>query len=315
MRHLLLLHSLLETDERVYAKCNSETCAKSLDMTGRSELEYYVKLNKEGQIIKLIASDGTYQYESNTIGLKGSDVTSVEEVNDANVFTVTCEGKVNGSSGGSGSGGSGGSSATNIATCASPGCNKTATGTELIIDGEHFYVIGDGFTTGTKALLAAHAINTTSNTQVTSGQTKMAFSNEGYWDGCKYSGTTYQCTSSPIGLLSPYNANGASYSGSPYPYVYINDSSKNNLSTSINAYANKIATSAGVSVIGRLMTYEEANKFEQNSPIRNCGQVYWLGSAGGLDFVWVGGGSRLGFSNFYGPHGVRPVLEISTSAL
>ena len=48
--------------EKVYSRCNDGTCSVVLDMTGRENIEYYVKLNQKGEIQKVYITDGVYQY-------------------------------------------------------------------------------------------------------------------------------------------------------------------------------------------------------------------------------------------------------------
>ena len=136
----------------------------------------------------------------------------------------------------------------------------------------------------------------------------VAFSDSAYWDP------------DGNGLISPYNQNGASYSGNPYPRVYDSNASIYQYISGENGYVNKLKTMGAPSTItGRLLTYEEADALknveeEGNSIIFNV-QYYWLGSASYDNSVWdVNDGSFGG--NYYdtvGTGGVRPVIEINTS--
>ena len=136
----------------------------------------------------------------------------------------------------------------------------------------------------------------------------VAFSDSAYWDP---NGT---------GLISPYNTNGASYSGNPYPKVYDSNSSIYQYISGEDGYVNKLKEMGAPSTItGRLLTYEEANALqnvedEGNSIIFNV-QYYWLGSANDSNYVWdvsEGNFNNYRYDNDYG-YGVRPVIEISTS--
>jgi len=156
----------------------------------------------------------------------------------------------------------------------------------------------------------------------------VAFSSTNYWDG-------------ENGLLSPYNANGASYDGNPFPYVY--DSSLttspdfendgwNTSGYSIAHYVEQYVTAlkgmgAPSTITGRLLTFEEVtspsigcdaneNTCPQESFITDT--TFWLGSACSITFVGV----VLSDGNFTGSDysdsfifGVRPVIEIPTSEL
>jgi len=139
----------------------------------------------------------------------------------------------------------------------------------------------------------------------------VAFSSTRYWDNS--------------GLLSPYNANGASYSGNPYPYVYDSNSNIYQYISGENGYVDKLkAMGAPSTITGRLLTFEEANtaqSIEDNgtSIIFDGRQSYWLGSAGDGLSVWYvrGGDSDFGSTDSSDDrdYGVRPVIEIPTSEI
>lgn len=85
-----MIDSMVTTSEKVYARC-SEGCGPGLDLSGRTELDYYVKLNKGGKIVRLYATDGTYQYEYNGEELSVEEIDGTQEVQDleqANVITI-----------------------------------------------------------------------------------------------------------------------------------------------------------------------------------------------------------------------------------
>ena len=76
--------SMFNTSEREYGRCNG--CSyKELELSGRNEIKYYIKLNKSGKVVKYIADDGTYRYEYNGEGLL------VENITDDNVNTSNGE--------------------------------------------------------------------------------------------------------------------------------------------------------------------------------------------------------------------------------
>ena len=66
--------SMFTTEDKHYARTSSGECINSLDMTGRNEFEYYIKIDKSGNIIKLYTYDGTYQYVYSGTGLKIEDI-------------------------------------------------------------------------------------------------------------------------------------------------------------------------------------------------------------------------------------------------
>ena len=73
--------SMFNTNELSYSRCSSG-CMHGLDLSGRTELEYYVKVNKSGKIVKLYATDGTFQYsyDGNDGELDINDIKDVQEI-------------------------------------------------------------------------------------------------------------------------------------------------------------------------------------------------------------------------------------------
>ena len=153
------------------------------------------------------------------------------------------------------------------------------------------------------------------------------FSATKYWDDGNYN------------LVSPYDANGASYYGNPYPYVYNNtyitepdfssecDYSTNCYNTpgySIAYYVEQYKTrliemGAPSTITGRLLSHDEAENVQEvgrediegydghYTSIIFTGQDYWLGdSSGVMDTYGFSGDNRFG---------VRPVIEIPTSEI
>ena len=103
--------SMFNTSEREYSR--NQTCEKTeLELTGRSQLDYFIKFDKGGNVIQYYVSDGTYQFLYNGAGgkLEITDITDAEEVakleNDAilDVGDVACNGNI---PGGSNTGGGG----------------------------------------------------------------------------------------------------------------------------------------------------------------------------------------------------------------
>ena len=156
----------------------------------------------------------------------------------------------------------------------------------------------------------------------------VAFSSTNYWDDGN--GT----------LLSPYNANGASYDGNPKPFVYNSslttapDFENDGWNTSgysiahyVEQYKTKLIEMGAPSTItGRLLTFEEATSLGCDANENTCPQdsfitdtSFWLGSASSDSNVWSVSSDYSSFSNntygLGGGYGVRPVIEIPTSEL
>ena len=73
--------SLYEQTEKEYAKC--DTCTqKQLDLSGRKNINYYIKFNKGGKVVKFYVTDGDYQYtyddEENPLNIE--NITDVETI-------------------------------------------------------------------------------------------------------------------------------------------------------------------------------------------------------------------------------------------
>ena len=73
--------SMFNSGERIYSRCKNG-CTNSLDLTGRSELEYYIKLNQSGKITKYYATDRTFQYSYDGTGLKIENITDIQRVSE-----------------------------------------------------------------------------------------------------------------------------------------------------------------------------------------------------------------------------------------
>ena len=138
------------------------------------------------------------------------------------------------------------------------------------------------------------------------------FSNTNYWHN--------------NGLISPYNANGASYDGNPYPYVY---DSNSNLYNYVEDYVEELITNQGApsTISGRVLSYEEAEglgcQYDFDYETGTCSSAqswvystsYWLGSAYGSSLWNVYSGANF-FStsfNYDGSLGLRPVIVVSAS--
>ncbi len=84
--------SMFETKNIVYARCSND-CPKELELSGRSNIDYYVELDKSGNVIKLFASDSTYQYEYRGKGLKIEKInnsTQISKLESSDILKVSC---------------------------------------------------------------------------------------------------------------------------------------------------------------------------------------------------------------------------------
>ena len=88
--------NITSSGETEYSKCESGCTNPLKNMDARKSMEYYVKLNSNGKVVKLYATDGTYQYEYNGEELKADDIKDIKTVADLNktdVLKITVTGK------------------------------------------------------------------------------------------------------------------------------------------------------------------------------------------------------------------------------
>ena len=84
------LNSLSEVE---YGRSNGVNCAKSISLSIRNELNYYIKVTSGGKTTSMIVSDGTYSFEYNGEDLNINEITSdkVKLVSESNVVIPTCK--------------------------------------------------------------------------------------------------------------------------------------------------------------------------------------------------------------------------------
>ena len=87
--------SMFETNQKVYARCKSNTCPNELKLSGRNNIEYFIKINKGGKVIEFYATDGTYQYSYKGNELKIENIekpTQIANITNGKYVTITCNG-------------------------------------------------------------------------------------------------------------------------------------------------------------------------------------------------------------------------------
>ena len=62
--------SLISTEEKIYAKSNSETCNNQLDINGRDEIEYYIRINKLGNVVEYYITDSIFGFNMKVVTWK-----------------------------------------------------------------------------------------------------------------------------------------------------------------------------------------------------------------------------------------------------
>ncbi len=291
--------SMFNTQSRTYAKCSSETCPNKLDMSGRSELEYYIKLDKSGNVVRFYATDGTYQYSYKGNGLKVENISNIEQVSkidEEEIIEISCSG---------------------IDKVIYPdGKDKSSvvTGDIVKIDTEEFYVIKHD---GEDLILLSHY-----NLNV--GIFKYNQSPEGIQSE-KALGRTNDSNIGIVGFGGHYWENNVgeglkyqgSYSHPNYPFVYDNNSKLYEYVENYKEYLE----SKGVEIKeARIMSYQEA--YELGCVYNDCSNApdfvietsYYLGSAYNFGNIWMLFGSSCsltyGASDYIFNFGVRPVIVI-----
>ena len=92
-----MLDNMNSSSEMVYARGTTEKCEKELDLTGRTNLYYYIRFDQGGNIVEYYATDGTFQFQSDKVGLKKTDIEDVdtscsylENENEGYTSTISC---------------------------------------------------------------------------------------------------------------------------------------------------------------------------------------------------------------------------------
>ena len=87
--------SMFDTNIKEYARCKSNTCPNTLDLSGRTEVEYYIKLDKSGKVVAFDATDGTYQYHYSGPELQIENINNVEDISTLGtdrIISISCSG-------------------------------------------------------------------------------------------------------------------------------------------------------------------------------------------------------------------------------
>ena len=306
-------NSILNTTEVAYARTSSGDCSNSLNLNGRKEINYYIKINKNGNVVEYYAEDGTYQYTYSGDGLNVEDIKTVYQIaniNESDKVSISC----NEASGGIND------AIPSIATFVKRQTQGAITiGDEVIIAEDHFYVVSSNNIE--TVLLAKYDLNTKSNAQVSSNQTKSKFANKGYWDEmqCEHKSGKMVCGEHSE-LLSPYSDDGKVYcesiNGKNCAYIFDDNCV---FYAAVNNYAHKIAESTGQNISGRLMTLDEAKNLKTaNSAGTKAikdqnGNRYWLGTVFGKTYIWnIDSSGVINGNPFNNSYGIRPVIIVST---
>ena len=75
--------------EQVYTRCNNCT-GKQLKLSGRSNIDYYVKVNSGGSVVEFYVTDGDYQfqYEGDLLATFIQNIEEVNNIEESDVFTI-----------------------------------------------------------------------------------------------------------------------------------------------------------------------------------------------------------------------------------
>ncbi len=81
--------SMLDTKEITYSRCDN-CLGVELDLSGRTEIKYCIKLDKAGKVKEYYASDGTFSYSYTGGDLKVEEIKDVQRVEDGKI--ISCDG-------------------------------------------------------------------------------------------------------------------------------------------------------------------------------------------------------------------------------
>ena len=343
-----IMDSMLSTSDQVYSRC--KTCTgKSLQLSGRSELEYYIKVDKSGKVVQYYATDGTYQfsYDGDLLATQINDVEEIASLDKDDMLKITDRGAYKGEE------------PKLVKTIEQKEEGKLSSGDEIVIaDKEHFYVVSSDESRTT--LLAKYNLyvgfNVKSNpsgsgtvldgkisssdsrygwqSEETANNSNIAlvpYSGKKYWqdstnpqnfnpyDGDFFDESTYKKSLSTVEPVVTNVVNSNNYS---VPKVQESDYS---IAYYVEPYINRIKN-LGVNVIdGGVISHSQIVKNGGGYRVswNNCRWLidtfYWTGS------VYYHGNnsyqqSLIGLRNTYAPSeynavevGVRPVVVINTS--
>lgn len=87
--------SLHGTGEKVYSNTSNNECANKLDLSGRKNIEYYIRIDKSGKVVEYYATDGTYQYAYEGDALILTDINEVSQIatmdSSTPVISIACD--------------------------------------------------------------------------------------------------------------------------------------------------------------------------------------------------------------------------------
>ena len=84
-------------NETIYCRVDGVDCENSLKMDGNKDIDYYVKVDSQGNIVQLGATNDEYQFTTNKKGIKAEDEINssvVSELENDEVLKVTTNGIV-----------------------------------------------------------------------------------------------------------------------------------------------------------------------------------------------------------------------------
>ncbi len=92
-----MMDSMMETKDQVYSRCSTCT-GKQLSLSGRQELDYYIKLDKSGKVVNFYATDGTYQfsYDGDLLATQINDVEEIAKLSEDEILKITDRGAYTG---------------------------------------------------------------------------------------------------------------------------------------------------------------------------------------------------------------------------
>ena len=89
-----LTDSIITTEERIYARSNSENCTNQLSLSGRQNIEYFIRINKAGNVVEYYATDNTFGFKYEGEGLQEEEIKDVfrmNELDEDELFEIRCD--------------------------------------------------------------------------------------------------------------------------------------------------------------------------------------------------------------------------------
>ena len=86
--------SLIEVKERIYSRTTNQTCPHELALSGRKNIDYFIRIDNAGKVVEYYATDSTYGFKYVGSGLEEEDIKYVfrmDELSEDDLFEIKCD--------------------------------------------------------------------------------------------------------------------------------------------------------------------------------------------------------------------------------